>query len=162
MPMISPSIRGSASGFLQLAEAIFQPEQLLLYGIARTQGPNGPQRELRLSLQHGFRELPPELKAIPAGLGKIGWVAVHQLDMVDRRRHEVPTPVGDGDVRPYVEPVDRPRGSELLRGRHPELVTLLLARAADRPAHTPVVETIEEVLTLGLGEELRVADTVDP
>jgi diguanylate cyclase (GGDEF)-like protein len=68
---------------LQLAEAIFQPEQLLLYGIARGNGPDGPRLMLRLSLHHGFQEVPEELNQIPSGHGKIGWVAAHQLDMVE-------------------------------------------------------------------------------
>ena len=73
---------------------------------------------------------------------------------------EVPPAVGDGDVGNHVEPFDRPTGGELLRRRHAELVTLLLARRPDRPRHTPVGDPVEQRFAFTFGQQLRVAHAV--
>jgi diguanylate cyclase (GGDEF)-like protein len=64
------------------AQALFQPEQILFY-LAR---PDSAQRSsgktLQLCYSQGFHEIPDELKSIPFGKGKIGWLAENKLDMV--------------------------------------------------------------------------------
>jgi len=65
----------------KLAKAIFEPEQILLYSI-RSNGPDPRKRTLILTDQDGLREIPEELREIPIGDGKIGWVAEHELDML--------------------------------------------------------------------------------
>ncbi len=66
---------------LQLANSIFRPEQILLYGVRSTARDNG-QGELWLQAQQGFQEIPAALKSIRIGEGKIGWVANYEIDMV--------------------------------------------------------------------------------
>jgi diguanylate cyclase (GGDEF)-like protein len=63
---------------LRLANAIFEPEQILLYGIRRV----GDSRLLTLSEKKGLASVPDSLKSIPVGVGKIGWAAEHELDML--------------------------------------------------------------------------------
>ncbi len=66
----------------QLAHALFQPEQILLYGVRTTNGPQGPGRELTLVAHRGLKQVPDALKTVQIGEGKIGWVAQHELDML--------------------------------------------------------------------------------
>ncbi len=66
----------------RLADAVFQPEQFLLYQTVL--GPPNGDRELRLVAHHGFQKLPDGLRRITVGQGKIGWVAEHKQNM----RHE--------------------------------------------------------------------------
>jgi diguanylate cyclase (GGDEF)-like protein len=65
-----------------IAQALFQPEQILFY-LAR---PDSAQRssgmKLQLCYSQGFPDMPDELKSIPFGKGKIGWLAENKLDMV--------------------------------------------------------------------------------
>jgi len=64
------------------AQGLFQPEKILFY-LAR---PDSAQRnsgqKLQLCFSQGFSEVPDELKNIPFGEGKIGWIAENKLDMV--------------------------------------------------------------------------------
>lgn len=65
---------------VQLANAIFQPAQVLLYGVRKVAGQDGL-HELYLQTAHGLTEVPNTLKVIRFGEGRIGWVADHELDM---------------------------------------------------------------------------------
>lgn len=67
---------------LQLAEAIFQPGQILFYQNVMASSPQGNHRELRLISHRGLSELPEELHRVAMGQGKIGWVAEHKVDML--------------------------------------------------------------------------------
>ena len=64
---------------LQLAEALFNPRRILLYGFR-----NGDHQErtLFLSAHRGLKEVPPELREVRLDQGKIGWVARNELDML--------------------------------------------------------------------------------
>jgi len=66
---------------LQLANAVFEPRQILLYGF-RTAGSSDAARVLTLSAHRGLDEIPDSLRTINLGEGKIGWVAKHELDML--------------------------------------------------------------------------------
>ncbi len=66
---------------LQLAQAIFEPQQILFYGVRRG-GQNGAKRALTLIAHHGLEQVPDALKTVAMGEGKIGWVAGHELDML--------------------------------------------------------------------------------
>ena len=66
---------------MQLAASIFQPGQILFY-MPRVSEGNGRQMELRLVKHQGLAEVPPGLRTIPFGRGKIGWVASHRLEML--------------------------------------------------------------------------------
>jgi diguanylate cyclase (GGDEF)-like protein len=65
---------------LSLAEAVFQPTQIVLYGVRSVDGAEGRRRDLVLIEQRGLDKIPVELKTIPFGTGKIGWVAHHELE----------------------------------------------------------------------------------
>jgi len=65
---------------LKLADAVFDPKQVLLYGIRNE--PDSQKRVLALSAQRGLIEIPDSLKTVRLGEGKIGWVAKHELDML--------------------------------------------------------------------------------
>ena len=67
---------------LQLAEAIFQPGQILFYRLVIASSPRGESRELRLIAHRGLGQLPESLRRVALGQGKIGWVAEHKLDML--------------------------------------------------------------------------------
>ena len=66
---------------LQLANAIFEPRQILLY-IADSATPGSRERVLHLKEHKGLTEIPDALRTVRMGEGKIGWVAKHQLDML--------------------------------------------------------------------------------
>jgi diguanylate cyclase (GGDEF)-like protein len=66
---------------LQLAHAIFEPQQVLFYGI-RAGRASGEERVLSLIAHHGLEQVPEALKTVRMGDGKIGWVAEHELDML--------------------------------------------------------------------------------
>ena len=63
---------------LQLAESVFQPEQLLFYLAVRS----GDRRELNLACHQGLVDVPDAIARIPFGQGKIGWVARNQTEML--------------------------------------------------------------------------------
>ncbi|NIM00088.1 MAG: diguanylate cyclase [Acidobacteria bacterium] len=67
---------------LQLAEAIFQPGQVLFYKNVTASSPQGSHRELRLIAYRGLGELPENLRRVALGQGKIGWAAEHKVDML--------------------------------------------------------------------------------
>ncbi len=62
---------------VQLAEAVFQPSQVLLY-VTR---PSTPKSDLHLSGHHGLVDVPDALVRIPYEVGRIGWVASHRVEM---------------------------------------------------------------------------------
>jgi len=66
---------------LQLANAIFEPRQILLYGF-RAAGADGRERMLTLSAHQGLDPVPDALRTVRVGEGKIGWAAAHELDML--------------------------------------------------------------------------------
>jgi len=66
---------------LRLADAVFEPKQVMLYGI-RGSNDSAKGRVLSLSAHRGLDSVPEELKTVPMGHGKIGWVAKHELDML--------------------------------------------------------------------------------
>jgi len=66
---------------LQLAHAIFEPRQVLFYGIRVGREP-GAERVLSLIAHHGLEQVPDALKTVRMGDGKLGWVAEHELDML--------------------------------------------------------------------------------
>jgi diguanylate cyclase (GGDEF)-like protein len=66
---------------MQLAASIFQPAQILFY--KPTISESDPRKtELRLIKHQGLTEIPPKLRSVPFGQGKVGWVASHRLDML--------------------------------------------------------------------------------
>lgn len=65
----------------QLADAIFEPEQMLLYE-TRSPGDDMHPPELYLREQRGLTEVPGALKRVRVGEGKIGWVAENRVEMV--------------------------------------------------------------------------------
>ena len=64
---------------LQLAEALFNPRRILLYGF---RSGDKAERTLYLSAHRGLNDVPPELREIRLNQGKIGWVARNELDML--------------------------------------------------------------------------------
>jgi diguanylate cyclase (GGDEF)-like protein len=67
---------------LNLAEAIFQPGQILFYETRRLPGEEKRGTELFLVASRGLKSPPESVKQIPFGEGKIGWVAQTRLDML--------------------------------------------------------------------------------
>jgi len=65
----------------QLTEAIFEPEQMLLFE-TRSPGEDLHPPELYLREQRGLPEVAPSLKRVRVGEGKIGWVAESRVEMV--------------------------------------------------------------------------------
>ena len=65
---------------LSLAEAIFRPTQVLFYVTRSASGSNAESQELHLILQKGLQDVPENIKTIPFGQGKLGWVAENRLD----------------------------------------------------------------------------------
>ncbi len=66
---------------LRLAHAIFEPRQVLFYGIRAGRKP-GEKRVLSLIAHRGLEQVPDALKTVRMGVGKIGWAAEHELDML--------------------------------------------------------------------------------
>ena len=67
---------------INIAEALFQPGQLLLYIARPSSGDPAGRSVLQLVAQQGYAEIPDSLKTIHFGAGKIGWIASHRLDML--------------------------------------------------------------------------------
>jgi diguanylate cyclase (GGDEF)-like protein len=67
---------------LQLAEAIFQPGQMLFYTTCADSREQSGRQVLRLISHQGLTEVPERLKCVPFGEGKIGWVADKRFDML--------------------------------------------------------------------------------
>jgi diguanylate cyclase (GGDEF)-like protein len=67
---------------IQLVEALFEPEQILVY-LVRSPGDEGDTpKEIYLRSQRGFREVPDAIQRVRIGEGKIGWVAAHRVEML--------------------------------------------------------------------------------
>ncbi len=66
---------------LQLAGAIFEPEQILLYLTRAADGEPGEPKRLHLVASRGLSDAPEGIRSIRTGEGKIGWVAAHRIDM---------------------------------------------------------------------------------
>ena len=70
------------SGLLfQLADAIFEPEQMLLYEVRSPGEERELEQELFLRDQRGLAEMPPSVRRVRVGDGKIGWVAENHVEM---------------------------------------------------------------------------------
>lgn len=69
---------------LQLVESVFEPEQVALYTVRAPGDDRGGERgqEMYLVQQRGLGGVPASLARIPVGHGKIGWVAEHQVEML--------------------------------------------------------------------------------
>lgn len=65
---------------MRMARGLFDPKQILLYAVSTVRGPYGLERRLQLVTYQGLTDVPDELKSIPMGEGKIGWVAQHELE----------------------------------------------------------------------------------
>jgi diguanylate cyclase (GGDEF)-like protein len=63
-----------------LANAIFQPEQMLFFRAKRVRDRSGTRMELQLEHHQGLNPVPASVMRIPFGQGKLGWVAEHKLD----------------------------------------------------------------------------------
>ena len=67
---------------IQLVEALFEPEQVLVY-LVRSPGDEGDSsKEIYLRSQRGLREVPDVVQRVRIGDGKIGWVAAHRVEML--------------------------------------------------------------------------------
>lgn len=68
---------------IQLAEAIFEPRQALVYIVATPveAGSDSPP-ELQLKAHRGVEEVPASLRRLKVGEGKIGWVAANKVEML--------------------------------------------------------------------------------
>ena len=65
-------------------------------------------------------------------------------------------------IRGLAQLLERPSGRQTLRIRHPQLVAFGRAGMTHGPVVAPFRHPCEHRLPLGLGEELRVSDLVDP
>jgi len=67
---------------IQLVEALFEPEQVLVY-LVRSPGEEADSsKEVYLRSQRGLREVPDAVQRVRIGEGKIGWVAAHRVEML--------------------------------------------------------------------------------
>ena len=66
----------------QLASAIFEPDQILLYLVRTHEQAEETSRCLHLVTHRGLVEVPSSIDTVPFGNGKIGWVAEQQVDMM--------------------------------------------------------------------------------
>ncbi len=66
----------------RLAEAVFEPEQVLLFFVRSPGGGSGPGQDLALAFQKGVSDPNLSRMRVKVGQGKIGWVAEHKLDML--------------------------------------------------------------------------------
>ncbi len=74
---------------INLAQAIFQPGHVLFYLARPNSGQRGSSGRLHLVANYGYSEVPEELKSIPFGRGRIGWIAEYKLDMVQEDWHNL-------------------------------------------------------------------------
>jgi diguanylate cyclase (GGDEF)-like protein len=84
---------GVARLIISLTNAIFEPDQILLYRTVKTvdadsRGLTPGGVHLALKDQDGLRQTPPEIESIAFGDGKIGWVASHQVEMTSQDWHD--------------------------------------------------------------------------
>ena len=66
---------------LETARAFFDPDQILLYLANPVQIAGEESGPFHLAATHGLTEVPNGASQITNGLGKIGWVAEHQVEM---------------------------------------------------------------------------------
>ncbi len=66
---------------IQLAEAVFEPDQVLVYMADSPESADGP-KEIVLREHRGLRQVPAAIQRIAMGNGKIGWVAAHMVEMI--------------------------------------------------------------------------------
>ena len=66
---------------IQLAEAVFEPDQVLVYMAEVSESADGP-KEIVLREHRGLRQVPSSIQRIAIGEGKIGWVAGHLVEMI--------------------------------------------------------------------------------
>jgi diguanylate cyclase (GGDEF)-like protein len=74
---------------VNLAQAIFQPGHVLFYLARPNPGQRSTGYRLQLVAHHGYAEIPDDLKSIPFGKGKIGWIAEYKLDMIQEDWHNL-------------------------------------------------------------------------
>ena len=67
---------------IQLVDALFEPEQVLVYLVRSPGEESSTAKEIYLRSQRGFRDVPDALQRIRIGDGKIGWVAAHRVEML--------------------------------------------------------------------------------
>jgi len=67
---------------IQLITAIFDPNKVLFYATAHDTSGERRDPVLHLAEQRGLTDVPPALRSIPFGEGKIGWVAANKLEML--------------------------------------------------------------------------------
>lgn len=67
---------------VQLADAIFQPGQLLFYETRRKPGEERRRQELHLAAHKGLGSMAQSIEHVAFGEGKIGWVAQMKIDML--------------------------------------------------------------------------------
>lgn len=73
--------RDVPASILKMAHAIFEPEQILLYGLRSAAGGGSGKPELQLVAHDGLSPVPDAVRTVALGSGKLGWVAEHELDM---------------------------------------------------------------------------------
>jgi len=66
---------------IQLAESIFEPEQILLYLAGPSNGGGRTLQQLHLAAHKGLGDSAESVGVVPFGEGKIGWAAENQMDM---------------------------------------------------------------------------------
>jgi diguanylate cyclase (GGDEF)-like protein len=66
----------------QLVDAIFEPEQVLLFLVRDSSEEGGPADELYLCEQRGLAEVPAGAARVEVGRGKIGWVVENKVEML--------------------------------------------------------------------------------
>jgi diguanylate cyclase (GGDEF)-like protein len=67
---------------IQLVEALFEPEQVLVYLVRSPGNEADSPKEIYLRSQRGLREVPDAVQRIRIGDGKVGWVAAHRVEML--------------------------------------------------------------------------------
>jgi diguanylate cyclase (GGDEF)-like protein len=67
---------------IQLVEALFEPDQVLVYLVRSPGDEADSSKEIYLRSQRGLREVPDVVQRVRIGEGKIGWVAAHRVEML--------------------------------------------------------------------------------
>ena len=65
---------------VRLGQVTFEPQQILLY-LVRSPGSDAEPKELLLQYSKGVVPIPNALERVPIGIGKIGFVAAHKVEM---------------------------------------------------------------------------------
>lgn len=143
---------------VRLAAAIFEPEQIALYRTRAGQNTDGAGNHLRLVGHKGLRDLPSDIRIIPFGDGKIGWVADHQMDMTvhdwtnPTRTEGVPPPDNHPTLSlDFVCPLVQYKGS-----RMETLGVLCLGRPTVRPKdEKPMLQMITNLGSVAISQVLN-------